>query len=142
MMTDRFPSRATWSQMASSLIDRELTIAEAVVGVVDAVAEAVDAERAGVLAGRHAHPGRHGDRRDDALQPAVAAGLHQAADVRQPLVAEEQLGGGAVESDDQDLHEQQRTPFHGGALGDAQGVEDRRGQVDQPRPRRRGTAGS
>ena len=26
MMTDFFPSRATWSQMASSPIDRELTI--------------------------------------------------------------------------------------------------------------------
>ena len=56
--------------------------AQARVGVIGPVAEAVDAQRAGVLAGGQAHPGRHRDRRDHALQPAVAAHLHQPADVR------------------------------------------------------------
>jgi hypothetical protein len=90
---------------------------EALVGVVDAVAEPVDPQRAGILAGGHAHPGRDGDRRDDALQAAVAAGVHQAAEVLQPLVAEEQLGGGAVETDDQDLHGSRELPSMAGPLG-------------------------
>ena len=45
---------------------------QARVGMIDPVAEAVDAERAGVLAGRQAHPGGDRDRRDHALEPAVA----------------------------------------------------------------------
>ena len=91
--------------------------AQARVGVIDPVAEAVDAERAGVLAGRHAHPGRHRDRRDDALEPAVAADFHQAADVGQVVVAEEQLRGGAVETDDEDLHGRSDSPSIAGPLG-------------------------
>ena len=71
-MIDRFPSRARWSQMAGSVIDRDECDPQAAIGVIGPVAEAIDAERAGVLAGRQAHPGGHGDRRDHALQPAVA----------------------------------------------------------------------
>src|SRR5262249_23131194 len=90
--------------------DRQLTDGprvdetERVVRVVRAVAEAVHAERAGVLAGGHAHPRRHRDWRDDRLQPSVAAARHQASKVRETLVSEENLGSRAVESDDQDLH--------------------------------------
>ena len=70
----------------------------------------------------------------DALQPAVAAGVHQAAEVRQPLVAEEQLGGGAVEADDEDLHGSSELPSMAGPSGHAQGAQDRGGEVHQPRP--------
>ena len=90
---------------------------QALVGVVGPVAEAVDAERAGVLAGRHAHPGGHGDRRDHALQPAVGARFHQPPDVRQVVVAEEQLGSGAVEPQDEDLHGRSDSPSMAGPLG-------------------------
>ena len=116
-MIDRFPSRARWSQMAGSVIDRDDGDAQAGVGVVDPVAEPVDAERAGVLAGRQAHPGGDGDRRDHALEPAVAAHFHQAPDVRQVLVAEEQLRGGAVEAQDEDLHGKSDSPSMAGPLG-------------------------
>ena len=91
--------------------------AQAAVGMVEAVAEAVNAERAGVLAGRHAHPGGDGDRRDDALEPAVSAHLHQAPNVRQVLEAEEQLRGGAVEPQDEDLHGKSDSPSIAGPLG-------------------------
>ena len=69
----------------------------------------------------------------DALQAAVAAGVHQAAEVHQPLVAEEQLGGGAVEADDQDLHGSSELPSMAGPLGTPRAVEDGGGQVHEPR---------
>ena len=70
----------------------------------------------------------------DALEPAVAAHFHQPPDVGQVLVAEEQLRRGAVEAEDEDLHDRSELSFHGRALGDAQRGQDRRGQVQQPRP--------
>ena len=90
---------------------------QAGIGVIGPVAEAVDAQRAGVLAGRHAHPGGDRDRRDHALQPAVAAHFHQPADVRQVLVAEEQFRRGAVEAQDEDFHDKSDSPSMAGPLG-------------------------
>ena len=78
-MIDRLPSRARWSQIAGSVIDRADGDAQAAIGMVGAVAKAIDSQRAGVLAGRHAHPGRDGDRRDDALEPPVSSRLPSAA---------------------------------------------------------------
>ncbi len=91
--------------------------AQARIRVVRAVAEAIDAQRAGILAGCQAHPGRHRDRRDHALQPAVAAHLHQPPDVGQVLVAEEQLGRGTVEAQDEDLHDRIESPSMAGPRG-------------------------
>ena len=78
---------------------------ERVVRVVGAVAESVHAEVAGRLAGHHAGPGGHGDRRDHGGQPSVGAALHEPCDRRQlgapALEHEGRLG--AVEADDHDL---------------------------------------
>ena len=108
--------------------------AQAVVGMVDAVAKAVDAERAGVLAGRHAHPGGHGDRRDDALEPPVGTDLHQAPDVGQVVVAEEQFGGGTVESEDEDLHGKSDSPSIAGPLGTPRAARIVGARSSEPRP--------
>ena len=48
-MIDRLPSRARWSQIAGAVIERAVGDFQAVVRVIGPVAEAVDAERAGVL---------------------------------------------------------------------------------------------
>ena len=50
-MIDFFPSRASWSQIASALMEAEFANREFVVGMIGTIAEAVNAERAGVLAG-------------------------------------------------------------------------------------------
>jgi hypothetical protein len=57
-----------------------------VVGVVRAVAEAVDAEIAGRPARHHAGPGRNRDRRDDRGQASVRAPAHETGD-RRELIA-------------------------------------------------------
>src|SRR2546425_10066015 len=51
--------------------------------VVGAVTKAVDAQRARILTGRHTHPCRHGDGRDNAFQAAINTRGHQAANVLQ-----------------------------------------------------------
>ena len=88
------------------LLDRRRHRDEAaVVRVVGAVPEAVDAEVTGRLRRHHARPRRNGDRRDDRGQPAVRAALHQPRDRRQ-LVApalEDERRLGAVEPDEHDL---------------------------------------
>ena len=56
---------------------------QAVVGIIFAVTKSVDAQRAGILAGGHAHPGRYRDGRDHAFQPAITAALHQRPDIVQ-----------------------------------------------------------
>src|SRR5262245_53247562 len=85
--------------------------------MVDAVAEPVNTERAGILARRHAHPGRNGNRRDDAFEAAVSTDLHQAPNVRQVLEAKEQLGGSAVEPQNDDFHGNSAFPSIAAALG-------------------------
>src|SRR5438093_12005411 len=72
--------------------------------MIEAVAETVSAQRAGVLAGGQGHPGRHRDGGHDAAQLAEAANLHQAAKVRELLVAEQQVRHGAIQADHQDFH--------------------------------------
>ena len=42
--------------------------------------------------------------RDHALQPPVDAEIHQAAQVHQPLIAEDDFGCGAIESEHADFH--------------------------------------
>ncbi len=77
----------------------------ALVRVVRAVAEAVDAEIAGRLRGHHAGPCGHGYRRDHRGQATVRAALHETGEGRQ-LVApalEDEAGLGAVEPDEHDL---------------------------------------
>src|SRR5579862_4700375 len=54
---------------------------EAVIGIILAVTKSVNAQRSRILAGRHAHPCGYRDRRDDALQPAITAALHQPPNV-------------------------------------------------------------
>jgi hypothetical protein len=79
--------------------------AQVVVRVVDAVAEAVDAEVAGRAARHHAAPRRHRDRRVDRAQAPVTAARHQARERRQ-LVApavEHERRLGAVEPDQHHL---------------------------------------
>src|SRR5688572_6772067 len=44
---------------------------ETTIGMVTPIAEAVHAERAGILAGRQTHPGRDSDGRNHALQLAI-----------------------------------------------------------------------
>ena len=78
--------------------------AEAAVRVIGAIAKAVDAERAGVLACTHAHPGRDGDRRNHALEAAPHALVHQAAEIFQPGIVENDTGCSAVQSQDADFH--------------------------------------
>ena len=84
--------------------------AETVIGVVRPVAKAVHAQRSGILAGGHAHPGGNGDGGYHALQPAVAAPGHEPAKVGESFVPEEDLGGGAIEPDHQDLGHGVKTP--------------------------------
>src|ERR1700690_965621 len=78
--------------------------AKPAVGVVRAIAEAVDAERAGILAGAHAHPRGHGDGRDHAFETSPHTLIHQAADIFQARIVEDDAGCGAVESQDADFH--------------------------------------
>ena len=51
---------------------------QSIVGVVFAVAKAVNTEFARISAGHHTHPGWHGDRRDRTLQFSVGTFCHQA----------------------------------------------------------------
>ena len=85
--------------------------------MVDAVAKAIDSQRTRVLAGRQAHPGGHGDRRDDALEPPIGTHLHQAPDVRQVVEAKEQLGGRTVKSENEYFHGKSDSPSIAGPLG-------------------------
>ena len=76
-----------------------------VVAMVLAIAEAVDAQLAGVLAAHHAGPGRHGDGRDDALQarrPALLLQTLQAGELVPPAV-EHQLRRHAIQPHDRHL---------------------------------------
>ena len=78
---------------------------EVVVGVVGAVAEAVDAQVAGRPARHHAGPRRDGDRRDHGGEAAVCAALHEAGEHGE-LVApalEQERGLRTVQSDDHHL---------------------------------------
>ena len=72
--------------------------------LVRTIAESVDAERAWILARAHAHPGRNGNGRDDTLQPSVDAKIHQATQVYQSLIAEDDFGCGAIQSQYADFH--------------------------------------
>ena len=74
------------------------------IGVIGAVAKAVDAERARILAGGHTHPRRHRNGRDDALHSAPAAHLHQPPEIGQTLVAKQQRRCGAIQSQHENLH--------------------------------------
>ena len=100
------------------------------VGMIGPVAEPIDSERPGILAGGHAHPRRYGDRRQNAFQTAVAANLHQPAEVVQAFIREQDLGGGAVEANDEDFHSSV-SPLHGRTLGDAKGGQNRWGEIEQ-----------
>ena len=110
---------------------------QAVVRVIGPVAEAVNAERAGVLTGRHAHPGGNGDRWDHALQASVGPGFHQPPDVRQVFVAEEKLGSRTVEPQYQDFHDKSDSPSIAGPLGTprAARIEGARSSSRAPSPR-------
>jgi hypothetical protein len=55
--------------------------AEAAVSAIGAIAKTIDAERTGILARGHAHPGGHGDRRNDAFEAAPRACAHEAPDI-------------------------------------------------------------
>src|SRR5207245_939854 len=72
--------------------------------MIDAVAEAINAERTWVLAGAHAHPRRYGDWRGYAFQSPVHTSVHQPAKVYKALVAENYLRRGAIESEHANLH--------------------------------------
>ena len=109
--------------------------------MVDAVAKAVDSERARVLAGRQAHPGGHRDRRDDALEPAVGTHFHQAPDVGQVVEAKEQLGSRTVESENEDFHGKSDSPSIAGPLGTPRAARIV-GARSSSRALSRGTAGS
>ena len=85
--------------------------------MIDPVAKAVDSQRARVLAGRHAHPGGHGDRRDDALEPPIGTHLHQPPDVGQVFEAEEQLRSRTVQPEDEYFHGKSDSPSIAGPLG-------------------------
>ena len=110
---------------------------QAVVRVIGPVAKTVDAERAGVLAGRHAHPGGNGDRWDHALQASIGPGVHQPPDIRQILVAEEKLGSSTVEPQYQDLHDKSDSPSIAGPLGTprAARIDGARSSSRAPSPR-------
>src|SRR5712692_5783261 len=84
---------------------------EAAVSAVGAIAEAVHAERTRILAGGHAHPGRNGDWRDNALEAPPGAHAHQTAKILQAGVAEDDVGGGAVEAENADFR--MRNAGHG-----------------------------
>src|SRR5690606_19298812 len=75
---------------------------KAIVGVVRPVAEAVDTQRPGVLAGGHARPSRDRDGRDHALQLAIEAAPTKAIQVRQLTrkLVEHERGLRAVQSND------------------------------------------
>ena len=68
------------------------------------IAETIDAQRTGVLAGAHAHPGGNCDGRNHALQPSVDSEVHQAAQVYQSLIAEDYFWGSAIQSEHADFH--------------------------------------
>ena len=72
--------------------------AELVVGIINAIAKSVYAERPRVLAGAHAHPCRNRNWRKHAFQASVNTCFHQTTKIHQALVAEDDFGGGAVES--------------------------------------------
>src|SRR5215469_12681000 len=78
--------------------------AELVIGMINPVAESIHTERAGVLASRHTHPGGNRNGRNHAFEAAVDAGVHQAAEVYQPLVTKDDFGRSAVESKHTDFH--------------------------------------
>ena len=103
---DRRAARAGDEIPEPRLLDRGRHRDEpAVVGVVRAVPEAVDAEVPRRLRRHHARPGRDGDRRDDGGEPAVGATLHEPRKGRQ-LVApalEDERRLGAVEPDEHHL---------------------------------------
>ena len=110
----------------------------AVVRVVGAVAEAVDAEVARRLRRHHAGPGRNRDRRDHRRQPAVRAALHEARDRRQ-LVApalEDERRLGAVEPDEHDLARHARSVATRPAR-DRRDRDNRRDERRSPTRRRR-----
>ncbi len=78
---------------------------QALVAVVGAVAKAVDAERAGVLAGGHDAPGGHCYAGRAAAQRAIHPPAHEAVEMRQlgPPLVKNQLGRRTVETNDQQL---------------------------------------
>src|SRR5215468_8852520 len=73
--------------------------AEPTVSIVRAIAETVHAERPRVLAGGHAHPGRYGDRRNDAFETAPSTALHETANVRKVFALQKNFRSGAVETE-------------------------------------------
>ena len=99
---------------------------EAVVGVVGAVAEAVDAEVARRPARHHAGPRRHRDRRHDRLQAAVGTRVGERREGGQlvAVATEHEARLGAVEADDHD------------ALHVGHASSKRRGSARQARPAR------
>ena len=75
-----------------------------VVGVALAMAEAVEAQAAGVEARGHDHPGGDGDGRVGAPELAAESLLHEALEDGELVAAvEDDLGRRAVEPDDEDL---------------------------------------
>src|SRR5438067_1213636 len=72
--------------------------------MINSITKTVHTQRSGILAGTHAHPRRHGDRRIDAFEPPINASVHQSAQIYQALVAENNLRRRAVQSEHADFH--------------------------------------
>ena len=74
----------------------------AIVTVIFPIAKAVEAERARILAARHAAPGGNCDGRSSAFQVAVDAAIHQPAKIGKlmPPAVKQQLRRGAIQTDD------------------------------------------
>ena len=88
--------------------------AEVVVGVVAAIAEPVDPQRAGIARRGHDRPGGHGDRRVARAQDTAASALDESAQRREVVepAIEDELRGGAIEADDEDAaHRPAVTPI-------------------------------
>src|SRR5450631_3366138 len=83
---------------------RGIREAQLFVRMVHAIAEAVHAERTGVLAGAHAHPSGHSDGWNHTFKTSVHAHVHQAADVHQAFVTENHFRRSAIESKNADFH--------------------------------------
>src|SRR5262249_53870225 len=83
---------------------------KAVVGIVCSITEAVNTKRAGILTRGEAHPGRHCDGWNDALETAETAINHEPSDIRQPVVSEQKIGHSTIKSNDKHLHLSRESP--------------------------------
>src|SRR5215469_1255086 len=74
--------------------------AKAAVSAVGAIAKPINAERAGILAGGHTHPCGDGDGSDHTFEASPGAHAHQAVQVFEPRIAEDNVRGSTVQPED------------------------------------------